>query len=76
MLKNRTDYCCSEGLDAKKFHTVQRTVADDFYTFASQISDEERFKNVEKWKPRCASCGDRDDFTLIREKVKEYLTTS
>jgi DNA polymerase alpha subunit A len=65
------------GLDAKKFHTVQRTVADDFYTFASQISDEERFKNVEKWKPRCASCGNRDEFTsLVRENVKRLFIKS
>ncbi|KAI9204886.1 DNA polymerase family B-domain-containing protein [Polychytrium aggregatum] len=50
------------GLDAKKYNNVSLTgnsnEADSLHTFESQITDAERFKNVEKWSPRCRSCGE------------------
>lgn len=56
----------SIGLDASKFHraiSMQGMGEDSLPTFASRISDEERFRNVSKWKPRCSACGEASDFT-------------
>ena len=54
-----------KGLDAKKFHAASAISSEEFYTFASQISDEERFKNVRKWTPVCPSCNEKNEFQAV-----------
>ncbi|KAK5665250.1 DNA-directed DNA polymerase alpha catalytic subunit pol1 [Batrachochytrium dendrobatidis] len=38
------------------------TSAADIYTFESQISDEEKFKDIKRWSPRCIHCGESSEF--------------
>ncbi|KAJ3091647.1 DNA-directed DNA polymerase alpha catalytic subunit pol1 [Quaeritorhiza haematococci] len=47
------------GLDPAKYHQKVTELAayeEELYTLDSQISDEERFKDVEKWAPICRWC--------------------
>ncbi|RUS21275.1 DNA polymerase family B-domain-containing protein [Endogone sp. FLAS-F59071] len=47
------------GLDPSRFHTASipgSVAANELYTLDSQISDEERFRDVELFKPRCQKC--------------------
>ncbi|KAI9346208.1 hypothetical protein BDR26DRAFT_956003, partial [Obelidium mucronatum] len=47
------------GLDASKFHTAidnAETVEEKMYTLESTISNEERFKNCEKFHVQCPTC--------------------
>ena len=57
------------GLDAAKFNHVSRDSAglggnfeNDLYTLESQLTDAERFKDVELWNPRCVYCGVQNTF--------------
>ncbi|KAJ3013063.1 DNA-directed DNA polymerase alpha catalytic subunit pol1 [Thoreauomyces humboldtii] len=70
------------GLDASKYHTVSAgsgasgdTDADALYTLDSQLSDEERFKAVEKWKPVCRTCKATDEFKGA-VRLKDGASTS
>lgn len=51
------------GLDISKYHQSTATAdAEELYTFESTITDEERFKDVQKWTPRCLHCGQHTEF--------------
>ncbi|KAL5033467.1 DNA-directed DNA polymerase alpha catalytic subunit pol1 [Batrachochytrium dendrobatidis] len=58
----------SLGLDMTKFSSTAQsrsfddTSAADIYTFESQISDEEKFKDIKRWSPRCIHCGESSEF--------------
>jgi DNA polymerase alpha subunit A len=56
------------GLDANKFHvgvTAEAAEQEELYTLDSQISDEERFKDVDKLNVRCRGCSQRFDIVGI-----------
>ncbi|KXS22075.1 hypothetical protein M427DRAFT_163586 [Gonapodya prolifera JEL478] len=63
------------GLDASKFRSnpagVQAEMGSEVHTLDSLITDEERFKNVDKWCPRCRHCGQQNEFEIIRRKRAE-----
>ncbi|KAI9099252.1 DNA polymerase family B-domain-containing protein [Phlyctochytrium arcticum] len=58
------------GLDTRKYISVQGGDGmggglgpeEDVYTLGSQLSDEERFKDVQKWKPICRACKEPTEF--------------
>ena len=68
------------GLDAARYNHIHRTGVDvdgdiDMdYTPASFLSDEERFKDVEKLKIFCFSCGTESAFPGIFSKTKDSET--
>ncbi|KAJ3040454.1 DNA-directed DNA polymerase alpha catalytic subunit pol1 [Rhizophlyctis rosea] len=57
------------GLDAAKYHQSAAASSpmemDQLYTFESQITDAERFKDVVRWTPRCRWCGERAEFEPV-----------
>jgi len=57
------------GLDAAKFKAVTGAyeVSLDVTSLGAQITDEERFKNVDKWLPACYHCDSTAEFELIRD---------
>ena len=66
------------GLDPTKYNrvTINPTSSglDDLFTLDCQISDEDRYKDVQKWKPVCRHC--KVSFTLdsiVREEVSYLL---
>ncbi|KAJ3412036.1 DNA-directed DNA polymerase alpha catalytic subunit pol1 [Chytridiales sp. JEL 0842] len=58
------------GLDAAKFQVTSSdptAAEEDLYTLESTISDEERFKHVEKWSVTCCHCREKHVFEgLVR----------
>ncbi|KAJ3337924.1 DNA-directed DNA polymerase alpha catalytic subunit pol1 [Gonapodya sp. JEL0774] len=66
------------GLDPTKFRAVaaggQAEAESEVHTLDSLISDEERFKNVDKWRPRCRHCGQHNEFEIVRKKRGELPT--
>ncbi|KAH6570971.1 hypothetical protein BASA60_007400 [Batrachochytrium salamandrivorans] len=56
------------GLDMAKFSagtllsSTDALSTADVYTFESQISEEERFMDVQRWSPRCLGCGESAEF--------------
>lgn len=65
------------GLDVAKYQNVisSTAAAEELYTFESTIPLAERFKDVEKWAPRCMNCGECNEFrTLVSEKVRYFHT--
>ena len=64
------------GLDSTRYNQGNRSSAsiDDIvvdYTPASFLSDEERFKDVEKFKLFCFACGSENEFPGIFSKEKD-----
>jgi DNA polymerase alpha subunit A len=62
------------GLDASKFHVTSSDPLagndEDLFTLESTISDEERFKRVEKLTVRCRYCDETHVFDgLVRYNV-------
>jgi DNA polymerase alpha subunit A len=56
------------GLDSNKFHVgvaAEQAEQEELYTLDSQISDEERFRDVEKLNVRCRGCQQRFDVAGI-----------
>lgn len=64
------------GLDISKYQNAitGSAEAEDLYTFESTIPEAERFKDVEKWKPRCNKCGESHEFLgFFKEEVPVFL---
>ena len=63
------------GLDSSKYnHIVNTTVDEDDlvdYTPKSSLSDEERFKDVEKLMITCSTCNETSEFSGVVRVVKE-----
>jgi DNA polymerase alpha subunit A len=60
------------GLDVAKYQTKNNASVEieELYTFESTISETERFKDVEKWSPRCNGCGESSEFAgFIKHEV-------
>ncbi|KAI8826187.1 DNA polymerase family B-domain-containing protein [Fimicolochytrium jonesii] len=72
------------GLDPSKYRNVGGGGAgggaaadlDELYTLDSQLTDEERFKDVEKWCPRCRACGEMGEFMGCVRRVDDGTLTS
>ncbi|KAL1921703.1 uncharacterized protein VTP21DRAFT_10345 [Calcarisporiella thermophila] len=63
------------GLDPAKFRSTTSSTDERAQTLESQIPDEERFKLVDKFQPRCAHCGERREFVgVVRENKPEEET--
>lgn len=61
------------GLDATKYQSsvlLNSNYDNNLYTFDSRISKEEKFKNVEKWKPVCYHCKQRNEFNTLYKKTE------
>lgn len=52
------------GLDVSKYQNTNTSTAqeEELYTFESTIPEKERFKDVERWTPRCNSCEETSEF--------------
>ncbi|KAI8907620.1 DNA polymerase family B-domain-containing protein [Powellomyces hirtus] len=65
------------GLDPAKFHATPagndaaETGADALYTLDSQLTDAERFKDVDPWHPRCYQCGESHPFEGVVRLTKD-----
>jgi hypothetical protein len=66
------------GLDTSKYQNIVTASADveELYTFESTISEKERFKDVEKWTPRCNSCGERGEFIGFAKDEVSFINSS
>ncbi|KAI9025578.1 hypothetical protein DFJ74DRAFT_618536 [Hyaloraphidium curvatum] len=59
------------GLDSTKYRAsvaMQEFDTDEVKTLDSQISDEERFRDVDRWNPRCRHCNQHSEFELLRHQ--------
>jgi len=62
------------GLDASKFNAVSVNIDEEDivdYTPKSCLSDEERFKDVEKFIISCSGCGEENEFPGVFRLVKD-----
>jgi len=70
------------GLDASRYNHSYGSNGDfgdeDLidYTPASLLKDEERFKNVEKFKVFCMSCGVESEFPGVFQTVKDQMSST
>lgn len=65
------------GLDSSRYRqaqSYQELDQDEVKTLDSQISDEERFKDVDRWMPKCLHCRQTSEFELIRQVPGEGPT--
>ena len=69
------------GLDSSKYNHVMRSSGAEVdedelvdYTPASCLSDEERFKDVEKLQLRCVACGTESEFPGVFHVIKDPAT--
>ena len=55
------------GLDANKYKqaTLTKLEEEELHTLDSLLSDQERFKDVQKWSPTCNYCKQANDFAGI-----------
>mmetsp|Transcript_9013 Transcript_9013/g.19030 ORF Transcript_9013/g.19030 Transcript_9013/m.19030 type:complete len:1210 (+) Transcript_9013:3-3632(+) len=65
------------GLDSSKYNSVSVTIDEEDivdYTPASCLSNEERFKDVEKFVMTCAGCGEENEFSGVFRLTKDEET--
>lgn len=55
------------GLDSNKYRStvITKLEEEELHTMESQLTDAERFKDVEKWKPVCNYCKTSTEFPGI-----------
>ncbi|KAJ3161309.1 DNA-directed DNA polymerase alpha catalytic subunit pol1 [Geranomyces michiganensis] len=74
------------GLDPSKYHATSAAAAgangsdglggaDALYTLDSQLTDAERYKDVDPWMVKCFTCGDSAPFEGV-VRVKDAIPTS
>ncbi|OUM67505.1 hypothetical protein PIROE2DRAFT_32893, partial [Piromyces sp. E2] len=61
------------GLDASKYQaSVFMNIGENHnYTFETHVSNEEKFREVEKWTPKCCFCKDRYEFAGSETKTED-----
>ncbi len=68
-----TSFVLNVGLDANKYArtTIPTSEAvDELYTLDCQLTEEERYKNAERWRPICRNCKESFAFdAIVREEV-------
>lgn len=65
------------GLDPARYASTTGQVGEkQFFTFESQISDKERFKDVDPLSIRCASCASAFTFEGLLENTVSALPSS
>jgi DNA polymerase alpha subunit A len=66
------------GLDSARYKQAQAYAQfeqEEVKTLDSQISDEERFRDVERWTPKCRHCQHSAEFELLRRTSNDVLPT-
>jgi DNA polymerase alpha subunit A len=63
------------GLDVAKYQqSMNASEAKDLFTLESTIPEIERFKDVEKWRPKCNICQHQNEFEILSEEACSNLS--